>query len=264
MGFLSNLLKWLSGIFKRKKPVEKEESEVKKDFEEEKEEEKFVKERIGEIAEDLSEAQIAEKVGEEAEKIEESGQAVGKTLEEVEAEEREIILKMEGFENELGAFEKQLNQILTREEQQDEDMEQKIGLAKEKSEEYGDKLRSEVKDVGEADGEWGNIINEIIDNEKKVKSCIEAHRRTVEVVKKDLDASITRTMEHIEELRKIKSEGVTIISLFKTLEGNMSSLKKQLTEDEVKLEKSREARDKFLKGWFELMNEELSMGKTSG
>jgi len=65
-------------------------------------------------------------------------------------------------------------------------------------------------------------------------------------------------------LRKIKSEGVTIISLFKTLEGNMSSLKKQLTEDEVKLEKSREARDKFLKGWFELMNEELSMGKTSG
>ena len=33
--------------------------------------------------------------------------------------------------------------------------------------------------------------------------------------------------------------------------------------DEVKLKKSREARDKFLKGWFELMDEELTMENTS-
>lgn len=260
MGTLSNLFKWIFGIFRRKKPVEKEEAEVKKDLKEEEKEEKFVEERIAEVAEDLSEAQIAEKVGEEAEKIEESGQASGKSLEEVEKEEQEMILKMEEFEKELGAFEKQLNQILTREEQQDEDMEQKIELAKDKSEEYRQKLSSNV-DVGSK--QWENIFHQVELISGKVKRYIEAHRRTVESVKESLDGNITRTMEHIEELRKIKSSGGTLISLFKTLEFNMSSLKQQLVKDEVELEKSREARDNFLKGWFELMDEELSMENTS-
>ena len=121
----------------------------------------------------------------------------------------------------------------------------------------------EVKDVDVGGRQWSNIFNQIIDNENKVKRFIEDHRLSVEFVKEDLDASITRTMEYIEELRKIKSKGGTIISLFKTLEGSMSSLKQKLTEDEVKLKKSREARDKFLKGWFELMDEELTMENTS-
>lgn len=260
MGFLSNLFKWISGIFRRKKSVKKAEDEIKKELEEEKEEEKFVEERIGEVAEDLDEAKSEEKVAEEAEKIEESGQTFGKSLEEVEREEQEIMIKLEGFENELGVFEKQLNQILTREEQQDEDMEQKIELSKEKSEEYRQKLSSNV-DVGGR--QWTKIFHQVEDLSNKVKRYIEDHRRTVELVKEDLDASITRTMEHIEELRKIKSSGGNIISLFKTLESNMSSLRQQLTEDEVKLEKSREVRDKFLEGWFELMDEELAMENTS-
>jgi hypothetical protein len=256
MGMLSGFFKWIFGFFSRRR---KAADDVKKDLEEERSEEEFVEERIGEIAEALVKAQNAEKIAKEAEKIEEEGQVTGKSLEEVEKEEQEMMLKLDKFEKELGAFRKQLDQILKLDEEQDEDMEQKIELAKEKAKEVVRKRGAHVS--GDSD-EYGIIIQEVQLESNKVENSIKRHKSTIESDNRFLDGIIIRVQDSIKEVRKNKAEGYMISSLFKGVEFSMSNLAQQLVKTEEDLEKSRKSRDKFLEDWFKVTDKELKSEKS--
>ena len=259
MGFISNFFKWIFGLFGKKSESSEAESEVKKEFEKEKKMEKFVDSRISEISESLVEAQSSERIAKDAVKIEQSGSATGKSLEEVEKEEGEMMLKLDEFEEEIGSFEKQLNQTLSQEEASDEAMEQKIDLAKSKSDEYFRKISA---DIDVFDRQWEILYNKVQLESNKVKQYIEEHRRQINHVREMVDGTVTRTMESIEGARKAKAGGSGIFSLFQSIEFSMSNLSKQLIDNEKTLSESRIRRDKFLEEWFKIMDAELEAEKT--